>query len=326
MVAPPPPSTGEKGTWSNQSRKKTRLGSQERLGAVQPQPSASAAAASTIVNLPSAMLSQFVNNEILTHLPLIQAAVGVHPQDASAALQFPQDWAGLRGILHKLAFDVDAADIWRRLGLAALDGPAPSAAVIGSRVRLGKLICDMALKTGWADDCKRAARAAGDSLQAAAEACTADLDSVLAARRRYNIWKLPLHKELGAKALRLLRRDAIGGAEDVLTQWSNIAALGDVSADSVAITRRLAGLAEKGDPRLWDELAGRRVVLWAPTDSGALGRLLSAFLKRADPQNRPLTLRLSAPIALFPGMATLAQVEALWWHPLLSQKWSTTIV
>jgi len=273
---------------------------------------------SSSVNLSAALLQQFVEGEMMQHFPLVRAA-GHGP---GADIQYPTGWNGLQDILHKLAFSANDTDIWRCLGMAMFEGPEPTESKIRSRARLGSLLCSLGTQASWSQDCQRKAAEASRIFQNAADSCCNDLGSALAERKRHKVGTMALHKELGAQALALLRRDALGGTEDILTQWSNVAALPGVHSAEIASTREIAALAEKGNGAVWDRLAGRRVVLWAPDDGGACARLLKAFQDRIQPGQLPTSVRLIAPISLFPGMASVEQVEDLWNHPLNNQKWA----
>ena len=66
----------------------------------------------------------------------------------------------------------------------------------------------------------------------------------------------------------------------------------------------LMAMAEKGDEKVWDKLKGLDVVMWAPTDSNAITRLLAALLRRRASRDRPSSLRLVAPFPPRAGVTT----------------------
>ena len=85
-------------------------------------------------------------------------------------------------------------------------------------------------------------------------------------------------------------------------------------------------MAEKGDSKLWQQIAGKAVTLWVPTDASQAVRLLTAFLRSTNPAHRPTEVRMIAPITLYDGAGTLPQILDLWHCPLLSAKWSSSVV
>jgi len=110
-----------------------------------------------------------------------------------------------------------------------------------------------------------------------------------------------------------------------LTQWSSVLPSTTASTDMIAKTRRIAAMAEKGDPATWNELAGHVVTMWQPEDPSQAARLVKAFLAISDPRLRPRGVRLIAPIPLVAGAKTVAQVLDLWSSPLLLGRWSAVV-
>ena len=114
-------------------------------------------------------------------------------------------------------------------------------------------------------------------------------------------------------------------ADDLLlTQWSNI--LGSsLPPRRIQETREVAALAEKGDPKVWEQLRGKAVTMWAPTSGNALTRLLSALLRLAGSQDSPTSVRFVVPFQLQPGSASPETIMDLWWSPLLGEKWASVV-
>ena len=71
-------------------------------------------------------------------------------------------------------------------------------------------------------------------------------------------------------------------------------------------------------------LSGRHVIAWAPKDPGAIGRLMSHYL-RAPRSELPASICFLAALPTFPGAATPAQFFDLWPHPLAGEKYSALI-
>ena len=279
---------------------------------------------SSTVTLAGSLLKTFIEEEILNHFDLVQASSADGTMAQSVEVVYPQNWEQLRSLLSKLAYDSETQDPWRRLGLAMLDGPEPTAIIIGVRERSALLLSGLAEQAGWATTDTQRAVEFMQKVSEAARHCEEELPYVLKERRRLKVGKLPLFKELGEFALRLVDQSRPQPDELLLTQWSNISQQARISAQSVADSRGIATLAEKGDEKLWDWCCGKSVVLWAPQDTNALTRCLAAFLRRT-PGRRPFSVRMLAPIDLLPGMSTVEGVTDLWWHPLLGDKWAPLV-
>ena len=136
------------------------------------------------------------------------------------AVRMPASWGQLRSLLTKAAYNVDGADPWQALGFAFMEGPCPTENTITTRARAGRLLCGLAHSAHWEPACRDAADRAAQHLAAAADRCMEGLPALLIARKKQK-QSLPLHKELGSKAMELLRREAAQG-ELLLTQWSAI--------------------------------------------------------------------------------------------------------
>ena len=152
-------------------------------------------------------------------------------------------------------------------------------------------------------------------IEQAADKCQTGLPSLEHARNKLK-QTLPLHKEAGEVAAAFLQQHGAVG-ELYLTQWSSVLPSTTASTDMIAKTRRIAAMAEKGDPATWNELAGHVVTMWQPEDPSQAARLVKAFLAIGDPRLRPRGVRLIAPIPLVAGAKSVVQVLDLWNSPLL---------
>ena len=146
--------------------------------------------------------------------------------------------------------------------------------------------------------------------------------------------KFPLWRELGGRALQAVLDTAPSTMEIACTQWSSLLDTTAIRAlpklqgrvAPTAAARLLADLAEKGDPSFWDTVqsTGRPISLWAPANASALGRLLSALLRRGS--NNPCEyVRFIVPLDLFHGCATVESICDLWWRDLMGEKWAALL-
>ena len=239
------------------------------------------------------------------------------------AVQFPRRWATLQVILKKLAYHVDSRDDWQTLGFAFMEGPSPTETSILNRARVGRLLCGLAHSAGWAPACRAAADIAAQRRAQAEAGCNEGLGELLKARRKQK-HQLVAHKEFGPVALEELSRSSPPN-ELLLTQWSSILPSTVVDAASLQHTRSFAALAERGDARAWQAVAGRAVTFWVPDDPSHAARLLKAYLDLSVPEPRPQAVRMVAPIPLVSGATTVEQVLDLWHSPLLLSKWSSVV-
>jgi hypothetical protein len=72
-------------------------------------------------------------------------------------------------------------------------------------------------------------------------------------------------------------------------------------------------------------ISASSLVCWAPSDTSAVGRLLSAYMQHAAEDMRPRTLRLLVPLDTLPGSSSAAGILDLWSHPLLQDKWKPIV-
>ena len=252
--------------------------------------------------IPDAWLQDLADDEVLRHFSLVQASSMTQPPDVTnLSIQIPDSWDALRKILTKLAFNTSASNPWNIFGFGPLDGPEPTEQCIVTRTRTATTLCSFASESTWPQVDKDRAAAAAITFSEAGLQCEQQLSEVLRERRRLRPSKLPRWKELGETALLAVRSIPACTQAVVATQWSQIlnASFQDHSA-TVDQHRQLADMTEKGDARALRKMGGQRVLAWAPSDSNAIQRLMAALLRQPDPQLRPLSLTLLAPIPHFP--------------------------
>ncbi|CAK0878899.1 unnamed protein product [Prorocentrum cordatum] len=278
--------------------------------------------------LPAGLLQALIEESISKYSELVSAvratAAGPGPTLTSSRID---SWPALHELLLHLAYLPEAACPWRRLGFAPLEGPEPTLQDMDARFRTARLLCSASQSPTWSLADRSQAAAALQAFADGVRQCTDRLPEIVKVRRQQRAPDLPLWRELGASALGILRATAPTAAEVVLTQWSTLKLSAEAAAAArpgtlaVDACRRAAALAAKGDDRIWSELGGRPAVLWAPTDSSALGRLLRSYMKRTVASGGPPYIRLLVPMDLFPGCHTVAAIQDLRWHPLLGERW-----
>ncbi|CAK0851331.1 unnamed protein product [Prorocentrum cordatum] len=199
----------------------------------------------------------------------------------------------------------------------------PNLMITSSRIAPWTSLHELLLHLAYLPEAAAALQALADGVRQ----CTDLIPEIMKVRRWQRAPDLPVWRELGASALGLLCATAPTAAELVPPHWSTLklsteaAAAAHPGTRAVDACRRAAALVAKGDDRFWPELGGRPAVLWAPTDSSALGRLLKSYMERPVANGGPPYLRRLVPLELFPGCHTVAAIQDLWWHPVLGERW-----
>ncbi|CAK0847085.1 unnamed protein product, partial [Prorocentrum cordatum] len=278
-----------------------------------------------IRSIADGLFCDWLEDDILSHFPIVQAAEASQPSAAEASFQLPSDWAGNDSIFIKLGYHLDSEDHWRAIGYAMYEGPDPSVQLITSRLRTVKLLCSLVgTSGGWSPADLQRARDVRDKITLDVKRCEEDLHELMRARRKIKASKLPLWKELGKDGLELLTNTKPYADEVSYTQWSDVLAI-DLAPNLVPTSRSIAELAEKGDDWVWEQLKGMAVTMWTHSDANALTRLLASLLRRIGSSNWPVSVRLIAPIPLRAGMDTASDIMDLWWSPLLGDRWASIV-
>ena len=185
-----------------------------------------------------------------------------------------------------LGFDVTAAEPWRRLGLARLEGPAPTLESIADRARLGRDLLELGVRAPWARQRIGELRDLQDGIAGAAAHCEQDLGAVQVERRRARPVKWGQWMEAEPALGRWIATQTAAQPEKtwrILTSLSNAY---DVTPDvqgpivpPLEARRCLQYLS--GDVNrmatFMDTVAGEGWVIWAPDGQEELGKLLSAY-------------------------------------------------
>ena len=276
--------------------------------------------AQQLVSFSADLLRELVEDEILTHFPLVQARAARPASKES--LEYPSDFSGVLRQLDRLAYDFKADSPWATLGLAMFDGPEPSADLLTSRARTARLLCSI-VREDWDDGDKTARDETITCVNNALDHCLGELQYVLKERRKVNPSRLPLWKELGSVALSFIR-ETVGPEVQLLTQWSNLLRDSSVPPNCVDMARLHSDRLERGDTKVLETLAGRDVLAWAPTDNNALHRILQQLLK-SSPELCPRSLYIIAPMRILPGMHDLSSIADMWVHALMGEKWLSLV-
>jgi len=265
------------------------------------------------------MLQEWIDNEILQHMELVvPVAYGAHAV-VSDPVVLPDGCGTLLQMLQKLGYRLDSQCHWEVLGFHVLEGPDPTVGTITARSRSALGLLSLAM-TDWPEADQRIAMQTAASLRAAADKCLLDLGAMLRARKQVKPQRLPLWREVDTSAIPLLRTHLQCEALEILTQWSNVNGTAGPEFDSVPRAREIAAMAEKGNQRVWGQLAKREVAMWAPGDPNALTRFLASYLRLVDPELCPKALALVLPLPLHPGRSSVRSILDTWFSPILAEK------
>ena len=228
-----------------------------------------------------------------------------------------------------LAFEVDAEDPWRILGIPKYEGPIPTKDMVDARVRDGKLVATLAKKSWEEHDYQRAA-AIPNILEKAKEDVLRELPKVAREVKKLSNDGRSTPRHLEASPELVLECLSMGG--HVATQLSNLQGMdltamkmsGNDKVVSIGDARALYCEVTKGAKQAAAALKHYRdggITMWAPSDGRRLQYLLAAMMEIAVSRDFEVTLRMLVPHAPFPSCSTPELVLDLWSHASLGVKW-----
>ncbi|CAK0869911.1 unnamed protein product, partial [Prorocentrum cordatum] len=290
---------GNEATVYLQLRQVRLLGGMDSEGVARPVRAAPAGA-----DVSALAFNELLEAEVLKHFEVIQAQVAV------------------QGELEAMGFTPHANDPWRRIGVPIVEGPQPSAAGIERRWEIARLLFSCADSPAWDSAERDTAYAAKAAKKEAVDVCLQRLPQILGDRLRLRSSGLPQRQELGHVALDHILQTAASQNEVVATQLS--AVLPSLSTSPSVLesseARLLTQRAFKGEG-VFQNAAWDSLVLWAPKDASALGRMLTRCAQSPGSRVERLALRLLVPMELYPGCDTVESMRDLFWHSLLGDKW-----
>lgn len=296
-----------------------------------PRPADATAGQAQVVTMDDEDLHAFAEEEVLDHALVLSALRRVVPQgDLRSTRRSLSTWARMEDFLKGWGYHLAHADAWLQLGLLPMEGAEEvSEAVIDRRCRRAVCMLSRADAPDWSEEDRSHAEEARSKLRAAAAACLEALPRIRQQRRRLRAPLVEPWRELGSTALGVVHDTPASEGELVATQLSALLELpaglaASPRVASVALARDIATAAVRGDNFL-PKASGSGLVLWAPTEVSALGRLLSAYARHAPelPGVRPL--RLLCPMEVLPECTTADTIMDLTWHPLLGDKWASLV-
>ncbi len=279
-----------------------------------------------IIWLPCSFMQDLFETAVLNHFEVIKAATATSNDHIGLVPKLLlSGWAPVLASLKGLAYYLDSADPWFRLGILPHVGQKPSEFLIEQRFTVASTFLSASLSSAWTEADKLKASEAATCLEEARCACIELLPVVLRDRARDPRFTCPRWAELGEEALMAISLAAPAQDELVATQLSDV--LGTkhrrsddrflLPDDARDLTSRLAL-----DPiRALASVRSSGLLCWAPADSAALGRLLAGYMQHAAEELHPRTLRLIVLLDTLPGCTSATSIMDLWAHPLLQDKW-----
>ena len=175
--------------------------------------------------------------------------------------------------------------------------------------------------------------AAQATLESAFRSCTAALPDILRARKRLQHTSLDQWRELDRIALSHLLSTAPHPEERIATQLSDILPLPSIPPPPLGNPSRILPVTAaraathalfQGDLTPLLDQGGKGLLLWAPPDDRALGRLMAAFRRYPLPASLG-HLRLVVPMELYPGCQSPTAIRDLFFHSLLGTNWPALV-
>ena len=244
-------------------------------------------------------------------------------------------WQDTYAQLEHVGFKDNSTDPWIALGLHKHEGPAPSVADINNRLRCGRQMAQLCCSAAHTPDTQALANKFIVGLEMAAKDCITDLPQVIRERKKaaqtLYTWRwmeicpdflaylmghfVPLQDgwEIGLNISNLFGFDLEQYGTSLITarDADNLYKL--LHSHPSTLANVLKGL------------AGRRLVLWAPTDNTRLTSLLHEMLKIAKGHLHDLHIMLVVPYDPIPGCGDVATLQELWSHACLQHKYKAFV-
>ena len=118
--------------------------------------------------------------------------------------------------------------------------------------------------------------------------------------------------ELGKDALQFVVNTPASENEMVATQLSQVLPWPANSPRTlpVAAARRIAQELAKGTAK-HNSLPGTGLVMWAPAEQAALGRMLAQYIKTIGERDADYCIRMVVPMDTFPGCSSMEAIQDL---------------
>ena len=171
------------------------------------------------------MLAEHLEAQLLLHADFLQAVDSVRRRPAPGTVRAAlAHLDGFREAFRMLGFDLSASCAFRQLGLSAEFGPPPSFPLLAARTALARDLLGAAAVEPWGVGVATELGTMTAAIAAAEATCTAQMDRVLAARRRWSASQWPRWAELeGALLLEIARLAELEGRPlTALTQLSSL--------------------------------------------------------------------------------------------------------
>ena len=260
----------------------------------------------------------FMNAEALAHAAAIEVMkkLGVGGKAFNPRSQMKMA-ADVEGCLKHHGYDCCASDPWPMLGLAPAEDDKVDDVKIWCRVRTAKLICEVSLDESWSKEERDKVNRWKIGFNTAGLQAALDLASMVKIRRRNN--PVGAYGELGSTALdmiidgHLAERCWVGtqisSTLGSLDQFSGAAGTFLTFPSAAQIKDWVSRACQSGDA--FKAFNDGCVVIWAPTDQAALGRLLANFKAFLKETGSSLKLKLVIACPAWHGCADLNTLRDL---------------
>ena len=234
-------------------------------------------------------LADLLEEALLANEVYLRAlAAAALPSGEELANNILHDQAAFVHGMLALGFRSGCDDPWRQLGVAKLEGPAPTEEGIQARLRLGQDLLSWAGRTTWGGKIAEALRQQSQALMAAATRCTTALPEVVAERKKvrpgnWDRWQ-EAEPGLGAWLAGIVPSAAVDRRRwrllPMLSNELQVEPGPGIEAPIAAreLLRHLSGDAVR-IADFMDTKTAEGWVLWAPATTPELVKLLTAYRK-----------------------------------------------
>ena len=274
------------------------------------------------------MFSLMAEDIVLAHAPSHVSMPEGQPSQISARATIAT-WEETHKQLRILGFKPEHDDPWALLGLTKLEGPTPDVGDINSRLRTGRQLASLC-----SNPCDIIhAQAFVGKLGLSARTCLETLPAVLRERKKLEKvscgWRW---MEVCPDLLAYLCKEFGCDGWKMGLHMTNL-----YDFNLAQFSPHILPLSEAAQVYRWlhsppatvastlQGMADRKLILWAPTDTGRLNVLLNEIAKLGKSGAHGLNIVLVVPYEPMPGCDSVDLIQELWTHPLLQKKYAPMI-
>ena len=244
-----------------------------------------------------------------------------------------RQWSNMMTLLRTLHFDLHNECPWRKLGIPRLEGPEPTPIHVDMRRRQAHTLLDMSTFLNWSEGDKSLAQKARQTFQEAYEQVSHALPEVTKLRQQTRQELTPPYAEMSPQLLTYLSQQTVARGNN----WHLAGMLSNLQGINLSEFPRLMPVPQArllheamirggrhGDLAL-SQLSNGGVVMWAPSNTEHLHRMLATYQKVSARSNEGPTLILLTLHEHYPGILSADMLMDLCRHPIHKTRWQALI-